>query len=148
MEDKIIFLTSPGTATIIMLKDKAESILKLEKDNDEDNSFAQINFVAKKIVSEIKAMVNDNIFNGSQTLLHLLSSISDKCNFSFPTPMIGSMVASSILSKPTMIQIGLGLVARDRDVIEHLHDYGVRYTHQETHRFKLSAAVNNRKSSA
>ena len=54
------------------LKDKAESIPKLEMDNDEDNSFAQINFMAKKIVSETKAlnykfgkyaMLNNNIFN-------------------------------------------------------------------------------------
>ena len=90
MEDEIMFLASPRIATITILKDKAKSILKLEKDNDEDNSFAQINFVAKKIVSETKAlnykfdkytMLNDNIFNGSQTLLELLSSIS---NLIFP----------------------------------------------------------------
>ena len=56
MEDEIMFLTFPGTATIIMLKDKTESILKLEKDNDKDNSFAQINLVAKKIISETKAL--------------------------------------------------------------------------------------------
>ena len=55
-DDGIMFLISPGIATIIMLKHKAESILKLEKDNDEDNSFAQINFAAKPIVSETKAL--------------------------------------------------------------------------------------------
>ena len=55
MKDEIMFLISPGTATNIMLTDKAESILKFEKDNDEDNSFAQINFVAKKIVSKTKS---------------------------------------------------------------------------------------------
>ena len=68
-----------------MLKDKAESILKLEKDNDEDNSFARINFMAKKTLSEKKAlnykfgkytMLNDKIFNVNHTLLDLLSSIS------------------------------------------------------------------------
>ena len=58
------------------------------------------------------------------------------------------MAASTILSKPTMLQIGLGLIARGRDVIEHLHDYVICSTYQETRRFKLSAAVNNRKSSA
>ena len=113
MKDEIMLLTSQGIATIFMLKDKAESILKLEKDNDEDNSFAQINFVAKKIVSETKAlnskfekytMLNDNIFNGSHTLLELLSSVSDKFNLSLPTAMLGSNVASTILSKPTMLQ--------------------------------------------
>ena len=93
-------------------------------------------------------MVNDNIFNGSQTLLDLFSSISDRLNFSLPTAIIGSIIASTILFKPTMLQIGLGLVARSRDVIEHLHDYGVCSTYQEARRFKVSAAVSNRKSSA
>ena len=82
MEDEIMFLTSPGTATIIILKDKAESVLKLDNHKDEANWFAQINFVAKKTVSEAKAlnykfdkytMLNDNVFNGSQTLLDVLS---------------------------------------------------------------------------
>ena len=62
--------------------------------------------------------------------------------------MIGSIVASGIFSKPTMLQIGLSLVARSRDVIEKLYGYGVCSTYQETRRFKVSAAVNNRKSSA
>ena len=47
-----------------------------------------------------------------------------------------------------MLQIDLGLVARSRDVIKHLHAYGVCSTYQETHHFKVSAAVNNRKSLA
>ena len=93
-------------------------------------------------------MLHDNIFNGSETLLDLLSSVSNKFSFSLPTEMIGRFVASTILPKPTMFEVGLGLVARIRDVIEHLHEYGVCSTYQETRRFKVSAAVNNRKSSA
>ena len=113
--------------------------------------------MTKKIVSETKClnykfgkytMLNDNIFIGSQTLLDLLSSISNKFNFSLPTAMIGSTVASTIPSKPTMLQIGLGLAARNRDVIKYLHYYGVCSTYQETCCFKVSTAVNNRKSLA
>ena len=113
--------------------------------------------MAKKIVFETKAlnykfdkytMLNDKIFNGSQTLLNRLSSISAKFNFSVPNAMIGSTIARTILSKPTMLQTGLSLVARSRGVIWYLHDYGVCSTYQETHRFKVSATVNNRKSSA
>ena len=40
MEGEMISLKSPGTATIIMLKDIAEIMRKLAKDNDENNSFA------------------------------------------------------------------------------------------------------------
>ena len=96
--------------------------------------------MTKKIVSETKClnykfgkytMLNDNIFIGSQTLLDLLSSISNKFNFSLPTAMIGSIVASTILSKPTMLQIDLRLVARRMDIIKYLYDYGVCSTYQD-----------------
>ena len=80
--------------------------------------------------------------------LDLLSLISDKFIFSLPTVIIGSIVDSTILYIPTMLQIGLGLVPPSRDAIENLHDYGLCSTYQETRRFKFSAAVNNGKSSA
>ena len=65
MEDEIMFLTSPGITNIIMLKKKDENIIKREKDNDEDNPFAQINFVATKVVSETtqKAEVESKMGN-------------------------------------------------------------------------------------
>ena len=56
-------------------------------------------------------MLNYNIFNWSQTLLAFLSSISNKFNFSLSNAMIGSIVDSTNLSKSTMLEIGLGLVA-------------------------------------
>ena len=63
--------------------------------------------------------------------------LSDKFNFSPPTAMIASTVASTILSKPTMLEIGFGLVVQSRDVIKHLHDYGVCSLYQETRHFKV-----------
>ena len=53
-------------------------------------------------------MLNDKIFNESQTLLEFFSSISGKFNFTLPTAMIGRIVASTIFSKPAMLQICLG----------------------------------------
>lgn len=41
LEGEMISLKSPGTATIIMLKDIAEIIRRLAKDNDENNSFVK-----------------------------------------------------------------------------------------------------------
>ena len=60
--------------------------------------------------------------------------------------MIGSIVASTILSKPTMLQIDLRLEARRMDIIKYLYDYGVCSTYQETLLFKVPAAVKDRKS--
>lgn len=54
---------------------------------------------------EIFTMLNDNIFNGSQTLSEFLSSIVDAFNFSFLTAIINSIVTSTILSKPTILQM-------------------------------------------
>ena len=42
MADEIVLLTSPGTATSIMLKSKADSILKLEKDSGQDNLLSEV----------------------------------------------------------------------------------------------------------
>ena len=40
-------------------------------------------------------------------------------------------------SKSIVLQIGLGLVARTRDIIEHLHYYGVSSKYQETRLLKF-----------
>ena len=111
MKDEVVLLSSPGAATIVMLKTKAETILKLESD-DEQDYHVQLKSIADRIVKETKSlnktfdrytMINENIFNGSETLLDLLTEISDKFNHSLPSAMIGSIVSSTILGKPTML---------------------------------------------
>ena len=129
MKYEVFLLSSPGTATIVMLKTKAETILKLEND-DEQDYHVQMKSIAERIVKETKSLkrtfdrytlINENIFNGSETLLDLLSEISDKLKHSLPAAMIGSIVSSTILGKPTMLQVGLSLVAKSREVIDHFH---------------------------
>ena len=39
--------------------------------------------------------------------------------------IISFLSASTLLSKPTMLQIGLGSVELSRDVIERLHDFSL-----------------------
>ncbi|XP_066930028.1 uncharacterized protein [Clytia hemisphaerica] len=152
MKDEVFLLSSPGTATIVMLKTKAETILKLEND-DEQDYHVQMKSIAEKIVKETKSLkrtfdrytlINENIFNGSETLLDLLSEISDKLKHSLPAAMIESIVSSTILGKPTMLQVGLSLVAKSREAIDHFRCYGVCSTYQETRRFKVSAAAQNK----
>ena len=54
--------------------------------------------------------------------------------------------SSTCLSKTTMLQIGLRLVARSKDVIKNFHDYGECSMFEETRRLKAFNIVNNRKS--
>ena len=49
--------------------------------------------------------------------------------------------------KPTVLQVGLGLMAYHKPINEHLHEYRVTSTYQEVHRFKISSAVINTESS-
>ena len=49
--------------------------------------------------------------------------------------------------KPTMLQVGLGLMAYHKPINEHLHEYRVTSTYHEVHRFKISSAVINTESS-
>ena len=59
--------------------------------------------------------------------------------------IISFLSASTLLSKPTMLQIGLGSVELSRDVIEHLHDFSLHI--KKLVQQSRIAAVNNRKSS-
>ena len=52
MKDEIVLLSSPGTATIVMSKAKAESVLKLEKD-DNQNDYLNIKSIADRIKQKI-----------------------------------------------------------------------------------------------
>jgi hypothetical protein len=57
--------------------------------------------------------------------------------------MVAHIITSAILSKPTMLQVALGVLAHDKKLIEHLHDYGITSTYQEVRRYKVSAAVSS-----
>ena len=61
--------------------------------------------------------------------------------------MIGSIITSLITTKPTMLQVRLGLVGHHKPIIKHLHEYRVTSTCHEVRRFKISLAVSNKESS-
>ena len=154
LQDEVMLFSSPGVATVIMLKSKAVSTLKFETLDDDDETYAQVKFVAKKIVSETKHIEStitksysgvdrENIFDVSQSLLDLLSCISKNLHLTLPAAMIGSIITSIISSKPTMLQVALSLVAHSKGLIEHFHQYGVTSSYHELRRFKVSAAAKN-----
>ena len=128
----------------------ASSIMKIEKDDDE---MADITNVAKKIKDEIKVIpfdkskyrtsidLNVALGEASPALLTLLSEISSSLSNSLPAALIGNMVTSSFCRKYTSLQLSLGILLREKKLIEHFYCYNVCCSYDEVRRFKLSAAV-------
>ena len=147
----LLVLSSPGIASILLFRGKASSIFRID-DIDEDE--ADIKKVAKVIEKEIKQIpVNKNLYEKrinkeialkdvSETLSQLLSSISSKLsNNSLPSILIGNIVTSVYSRRATNLLIDLGLLVREKKVIESLYDFGVVCSYDEIKRFKASAAL-------
>ena len=71
----------------------------------------------------------------------LLSSISDKLDLTLPSILIGNIITSIINNQPTSLQVALGVLVREKKLLEQFSDYGVTCTYKEVLRFKSSAAV-------
>ena len=106
LEDEIIVLSSPGFASIIMLKQKASGMFRLEDSEDDDDDI-HVQTVARKIRCEIKnissershykPLTNESLFEDvSSTLMLLLSLICTTLDKTLPAAMVGSIITSSV----------------------------------------------------
>ncbi len=55
--------------------------------------------------------------------------------------MIGNIITSNVTKRPTTLQIALGVLLREKSLIECFHDLGVTCSYDEVLRFKTSAAA-------
>ena len=95
----------------------------------------------KDYILEIITAASNKLFIAVLTFAFGRRPFSATCYiiyYIFSFIIISFLSASTLLSKPTMLQIGLGLVELRRDVIEHLDDFSLCSTYQET-----SLAVKN-----
>uniref|UniRef100_UPI00358F791D uncharacterized protein isoform X1 n=1 Tax=Myxine glutinosa TaxID=7769 RepID=UPI00358F791D len=150
----LLVLSSPGFASIITFRANTAVILKLVKDDDEDDVPTCIGKVGKQTAKECAAIVWDkSSYNThidvntaaesvSSTLLTLLTAISPKLTTSLPAMLIGSIITSMVTNGPTDLQVALGVLMRDsKQLIAHMYDYRVTCSNDEVLRFKKSAAV-------
>ena len=147
----ILVLSGAGVASILSFRSKASSVLKLVA-NDEDGNDAAILQVAKLIAAETKTLkhdkskyqtrvsLEDSLNDASQTLLHLLSLLSTKLDSTLPAAMIGNIVTSIVTNRHTSLQVALGVKAREKSIIECLHNFLVTASYDEILRFKASVA--------
>ena len=159
MKDEIHCFSSPGIATVIMLKKKASKLLKLVSNEDEAESLDTAK-IAKQIKSEIMNAVGikDNypVLDETAiqqailpTLNEILINISPKFETNEKTvALISSILTSTVCSKVSMVQVALGLFVREKKMIEFLNEYGVTSSYDEVRRFKISAAYQTEKSAS
>ena len=77
----------------------------------------------------------------SDTLSLTLSNISSSLTSSLKSLLIGSIITSSVVKRPTTLQVNLGLLVREKQLIQHLYEYGVTSSYKETQLFKLSTVA-------
>ena len=147
----LLVLFSPGVANLIAFRKKVSGLLKLVPVEDDDDNAAMTK-VAQKIVREAK-MLNqekstyqtriskgDVIADASPTLMEVLLKVSSKFDNSLQSALIGNIVTNVVTKRPTPLQISLGVVLRDKAMIERMHEFGVCCSYEEVRRFKASAA--------
>ena len=111
--DKIMMLSLPGVATMLISKSKAATVLRLDE-MDQKYFYLQVKEVVGKIAAETKTF-GDKFLNYSNTdredifafseILLLLSHISSNLKKSLLADMIGSIISSIITTKQTTFHI-------------------------------------------
>ena len=125
MGNKVVVLSSPGIARIIMLNEKALQIFKFERVDEEDDDI-NLRLIAKKLNSVVKSLSrNDDVYKNltreslfddtNSSILSLLDLTSPMFQSSLPAVMTGSIITSIIISKPTPLIIYLGVLAHEKN---------------------------------
>ena len=137
LAEEIIILSSPGVANILILKCKASSMFTIDKVDGDDDIHVKV--VAKRIASEIQGIVHDKskyvtsidmdeaFEDVSDTLASLLSNISSSLDHTLPAIMVGNIVTSCVSKRHTTLQVALGVLAREKKLIQHLHEYSLHH---------------------
>lgn len=151
LEPDLLVLSGIGVASILVFRSKV-SIHKKLVGNSEDVIDQAIERLAKVIIRETKEIkrdqerydtritLEDALSSSSPTMLRLLSRLSSKLDGNLQAAMAGNMVTCAITNKPTLLQIALGVVIREKMNIELLHNLGITCSYDEVLRFKSSAA--------
>ena len=145
----LLILSGTGDASILVFQSKASNVLK-QVANEDDDDDAAIGKVAKLIVNESKDLksdkykyrtrlnIDDAIADVSSTMLHLLSLVSPTLNSSLSACMVGNIVTSMVTNLPIALKIALGVLVRQKSLIEQLYDFGVTSCYDDILRFKAS----------
>ena len=125
-----------------MLKQKASHLVNTISEIDNNDVDSSMRVLSKKIKEEAcKLPHSKNEYNVieienfmdecSETLMTLLSKLSPNFEKSWPAVMFGNIVTSVVTKRFPKLQLALSVLASDRKLIEHLHEYGITSTYQK-----------------
>ena len=149
----LIMLSGNGYASLFVFKGHALiNILKAVEDTDDET--VEMKHIVKCIIQDAKKLKSDKsdkIYTtriskeiaeeaASSTLANLLAAISPKLVESNQALLIGNIVTSCVTNKATNLQIALGVLLREKQLIEQCYAFGICASYDEILRFKASAA--------
>ena len=136
----------------IMMKHKASTFVKFVSKKDNDDTDSSMHIFSKRIKDEVctlhyskeeyHVIDGDNLFDECcDTLMSFLSKLLLNFEKTLPTVMIGNIITFVMTKRFTRLQLALSVLASNKTLIEHLHEYGITSTYDEFRRFKVSAAA-------
>jgi len=149
---QLLILRANGLASILLFHNKASSVFKIYNDDEDDDIRPSLNKVADQVKKEIKTLkrnkdtyhiqVNNSVAEEyvSETMNDLLNMILPSHDKQLHKLMIGNMLTGMVTNFPTSLQIGLGIVLRQKDLIHQFFKFGVVCSYDEVLRFRRSAA--------
>lgn len=147
---ELIKLSGNGYASLLVFRGHAPNILRAVDDTDEETP--DLKHIVKCIIQETKKLKsNSNSYNTriskniaedvvSPTLRNLLTAISPKLTGSNQALLIGNIITSCVNHQPTSLQIALGVLLREKHLIDECYAFGICASYDEVLRFKTSAA--------
>lgn len=144
----LLKLSGAGVANIFVFRSEAPHLLKLTDASDE----IDMTVIAKTIKNECCAktanrdtyhtrLTEEDVTNAcSDTILRLLAELSPKLDNTLTALLIGNIITSVLTNRPTMLQITLGTIIRDKSLIEQCAEFGITCSYAEVLRFKKSVA--------
>ena len=124
--------------------------MKLKQSTDSQIPLTEF---AKQVVHEVKGLSSDPSYykreldektlidHCSSTILSLLAKLLPSLNHTAAVFLIGSIITSSIMRRPTSLQLALSVLLRDKILIQSLEKFKVCSTYKEFLQFRTSVAV-------
>ncbi|PIK51924.1 hypothetical protein BSL78_11179 [Apostichopus japonicus] len=153
--NELVVLSTPGYASLIAFHKNAALMLKMVKDDEENDDIeSNVSVLAKHVVKECKSLsydkskyqvhINKDVAAeyASSTVMRLLAALSSKLDTTLPALLIANIITDVITNNPTPLQVALGVLLGDsKKVVGHMYDYRITCSYDELLRFKTSAAV-------
>ena len=146
----IVVLRSSGFANVVIFRSYANKYLKLDQSSESQVPLTEF---AKQVKHEVKDLYYDSSCykreldektladDCSKTILNFLAKLSPSLDHTAAAFLIGSIITSAIMHRPTSLQLSLSVLLRDKLLIDHLEKFKVCSTYKEFLQFRTSVAV-------